>query len=146
MKEIITILATILLSSCAEFEDRGAILNGYIQKRDCSGAENYARHMAGDDGVRFFGLGVVYIDCFQKKREGIEYLKYAAQKGNQLAVEVLIKLGETPPEPPKVIYQERIVQQPIQQPQQIIIQQGGDPNPFPNMNKCIKDGGSIMCR
>lgn len=31
--------------------------------------------------------------------------------------------------------------------QQIIIQQGGgDPNPFPNVNKCIKDGGTLMCR
>jgi hypothetical protein len=31
--------------------------------------------------------------------------------------------------------------------QQIIIQQGGgDQTPFPNMNKCIKDGGTIMCR
>lgn len=31
-------------------------------------------------------------------------------------------------------------------PQPIIIQQsGGNPNPFPNMNKCIKDGGSLMC-
>lgn len=30
--------------------------------------------------------------------------------------------------------------------QQIIIQQGGgNQNPFPNMNKCIQDGGSIMC-
>lgn len=36
---------------------------------------------------------------------------------------------------------------PAPQPQQIIIQQGGgDPNPFPNMNKCIKDGGTLMCR
>jgi TPR repeat protein len=36
---------------------------------------------------------------------------------------------------------------PVPSPQQIIIQQGGgDPNPFPNMNKCIKDGGTLMCR
>lgn len=31
--------------------------------------------------------------------------------------------------------------------QQIYIQPGsGDVNPFPNMNKCIKDGGTLMCR
>ena len=35
----------------------------------------------------------------------------------------------------------------IPPPQQINIQQGGgDPNPFQNMNKCIKDGGTLMCR
>lgn len=130
-------LSLISLVSCAQFEDRGEILKAYIQKRDCSGAENYARNMVAEDSERFFSLGIVYVGCYRKKEQGVEYLKYAAQKGNRHAVDVLIRLGEKPPEPPKVIYQERIVQQP----QQIIIQQ----QPEINNNACIQDGGGIYC-
>jgi hypothetical protein len=51
-------------------------------------------------------------------------------------------LGEKLPEPPKVIYKERIVQQP--QPQQIIIQQQA-PAMNQNLGACIQDGGGLFC-
>ena len=99
MKKIILYLAVALSAGCAHFEDRGEILQEHIKKRDCRAAEKYAQNMAGDDGDKNFGLGVVYIDCYRKRKEGVEYLKLAALSGNKLAVDALIKIGEKPPTP-----------------------------------------------
>ena len=100
MKKILLCLVVVFSAGCAHFEDRGEILREHIKKRDCRAAENYARNMAGDDGDKNFGLGVVYIDCYRKRKEGVEYLKLAAQSGNKLAADALIQIGEKPPVAP----------------------------------------------
>jgi hypothetical protein len=97
MKIILLCLAVLLSAGCAHFEDRGKILQEHIKKRDCRAAENYARNMSGDDGDRNFGLGIVYIDCYRKRKEGVEYLKLAALSGNKLAADALIQIGEKLP-------------------------------------------------
>jgi hypothetical protein len=129
MKKLIICIATFLSVGCAQLENHSEnhaeILNGFMKgRRDCRSAENYARNIQGNEGYRFYALGIVHLKCYMgEEKAGIEYLKYAAQKGNTSAVDTLISYGEKPPEPPKVIYKERIVQQPTPQPQQIIIQQ-----------------------
>lgn len=143
--KLLTLITSVtILSGCAHFEDRGEIITSFISKRDCGGAENYVRQMAGDDSERLFGLGAVYSDCYRNREKAVEYLRSSAQRGNSLAVDALIQLGEKPPEAPKTIYRDRVVQQPpviIQQQQQ----QQRTPPMGSNANSCIQDGGSLFC-
>lgn len=132
----------VFLAGCATNNAHIDAASEYVRRGDCVGAENYARqNLSG--GLLYGLMGGIAMECRRDRRAAIEYFKMGARMGNAASAGFLIQLGETPPEPTRQVI---IQQQPAPQPQQIIIQQGGDPNPFPNMNKCIKDGGTIMCR
>ncbi len=144
MQKYILCLVSVLIAGCASSEHHTEIFGAHIKRGDCKAAENYGRNNAANNGEHYLALGLVYIECYRKRKEGVEYLKVAVQNGNKNAVDALIKLGEKPPEPPKVIYKERIVQQPQPQPQQIIIQQQA-PAMNQNLGACIQDGGGLFC-
>ena len=129
--------------------------NRLISIGDCSGAEAYARANV-QRPIVYTVLGMVQLDCRRNKKAAIQYLRTAALENESLATEMLIELGEKPPDlkatttptpreysmpqPPPYVSQQR--QQQEQQAQQIIIQQ---PPPMLNPNACIQDGGSIFC-
>ena len=144
MQKYILCLMSVLIAGCASSEHHTEIFKAHIKRGDCKAAENYGRNNAANDGEHYLALGLVYFECYRKRKEGVEYLKLAAQNGNKNAVSALITLGEKLPEPPKVIYKERIVQQPQPQPQQIIIQQQA-PAPNQILGACIQDGGGLFC-
>lgn len=135
----------LMVTSCAYFEHRGDVISGYMAKGQCAKADDYARNMPGSDDERFLALGAIQGQCYKNRAKAIEYLRYSAQLGNKRAADALISLGEKPPAPPQVIVQERVVRQPVA-PQQVIIQQRQQPVWNDNLNKCIKDGGSLYCR
>lgn len=131
--------------------------NRLISIGDCSGAETYARANV-QRPIVYTVLGMVQLDCRRNKRAAIQYLKTAALEDESLAREMLIELGEIPPDrktatsapptareyslpqpPPYVSPAQQ--QQREQQTQQVIIQQ----QPMLNPNACIQDGGSIFC-
>ena len=163
-----------------------------VNSGQCDKAESSARTNFVNDTTVYLLLGLNEVYCKKNKRAGIEYFKIGARQGDAIAADMLIKLGETPPDVMNTSKaKESLAKQNclenarerlchigclgergnaimactqncserervnaaacngiyIPPPQQIIIQQGnGDPNPFPNMNKCIKDGGTLMCR
>jgi hypothetical protein len=79
--------------------------------------------------------------CLENATERLCYLGCIGERVNGMACNQMCKERERA----NVAACNGIFFPPVRQ--QIIIQQGGgDPNPFPNMNKCIKDGGTLMCR
>lgn len=97
MKKLIALSMVLLLASCSVMENKGEKVKAYIDAKDCVGAENYARNMLSNEGEKFGALGVVYVDCYRKRSQGIEYLNIAARQGNAMAIDALIYLGEKPP-------------------------------------------------
>lgn len=110
---------TALLVGCATNSNNDVQAIEKIQalssQKDCAGAEQYARSQFGD-GDLMVVLGAIEIDCKNNRRGGIEYWKSAAREGNQKAIQALISLGETPPEPTRQVI---IQQQPQAQQQQV---------------------------
>ena len=143
-KATLTSLAlAICIVGCASDRDRVLEAAAYAERGDCNGGEIYAsKNITG--AAFYVAMGAIAESCRHNRNAAIQYFKSAARMGDKFSVDTLIQWGETPPEPTRQVI---IQQAPPQQAQQIIIQQGGgDPNPFPNMNKCIKDGGTLMCR
>jgi hypothetical protein len=144
MNKVVPLLGIFLLSiaGCAQFEDRGKKLKELVEKKDCDGAERYAQNMAADDGKRYSALGGIELQCRRNRVAAIKYFKLGAINGDKHSISALIRLGEEVPEPPKVIYKDRVIESPPPtQPQEIIIQQQRMSNP----NACIQDGGPIFC-
>jgi hypothetical protein len=88
-------------------------------------------------------LSVIEIDCRSNVKEGIRLLKAAAIDGNQKAIQVLVALGETLPEPAAQL----IIQQQQQRRQQLTIRQpqAQQQPKGTNLDSCIHDRGSLYC-
>ncbi len=102
------------------------------------------------DAQEYMNL-LLQIDAQQERRDQEQQLRNLRQEEarRQQAAESRLQnqlLQQQLEQQTQLQLQLRRLEQQREQSQQIIIQQGGDPNPFPNMNKCIKDGGNLMCR
>jgi hypothetical protein len=87
-------------------------------------------------------LSVIEIDCRSNVKEGIRLLKSAAIEGNQKAIQVLVALGETLPEPAAQL----IIQQQQQRRQLTPRQPQAQQQPKgTNLDSCIQDRGSLYC-
>ena len=136
-------LILLMLSGCANtaVQDIEQIQRLSSQK-NCQGSESIARQrFSGGDLLTV--LGVIEIDCKNNVKIGIDLLKAAARDGNQKAIQVLVSLGETLPEPTRQV----IDQQQQQRRQQLIIQQPqAQQQPVgTHMNSCMQDGGMLYC-
>ena len=160
-----------------------------LNSGQCDAAESSARNNFSNETTVYVLLGIIENDCRRNRRSAVEYFKLGARQGDNIAADMLIKMGETPPAPREVQRTEdtRAKQSCLdnaREPmcyfgcigervngmacnhkcrareqanvaacngvfyppaQQIIIQGGDDQTPFSNMNKCIQDGGSLMC-
>jgi hypothetical protein len=122
MSKILTSTAALLLlmlSGCANtvVQDIQQI-ERLSSQRNCDESESIARQkFSGSDLLTV--LSVIEIDCKKNFKGGIGLLKAAAMEGNQKAMEVLVSLGETLPEPARQL----IVQQQQKRRQQLTIQQ-----------------------
>jgi hypothetical protein len=132
-----------MLSGCANtvVQDIEKIERLSSQK-NCQESESIARQrFSGSDLLTV--LSVIEIDCKKNVKEGVGLLKAAAIEGNQKAIQVLVSLGETLPEPARQL----ISQQQQQRRQQLIIQQP-QAQQLPkgtNLDSCIHDRGSLYC-
>jgi len=146
MSKILTSTAALLLlmlSGCANtvVQDIQQI-ERLSSQRNCEGSESIARQrFSGSDLLTV--LSVIEIDCKKNVKAGIGLLKAAAMEGNQKAIEVLVSLGESLPEPARQL----IIQQQQQRRQQLTIQQPqAQQQPMDtNLNSCIQDRGSLYC-
>jgi hypothetical protein len=139
----IAALLLLMLSACANIvvQDIEQIERLSSQKK-CQESESIARQ-------NFFGsdlltvLSVIEIDCKSNVKEGIRLLKAAAIEGNQKAIQVLVGLGETLPEPAAQL----IIQQQQQRRQQLTIRQpqAQQQPKGTNLDSCIHDRGSLYC-
>ncbi len=109
-------IAVLLLAGCASNNAALSGVKAFIDRGDCSGAENSARQNLS--GNIFYGvMAAIAMDCRHDRRAAIEYLKISARAGDKIAAQMLIENGETPPEPTRQV----IIQQaptPQQQQQQ----------------------------
>lgn len=148
-------LATVCAAQTGSFRHLDEA-NRLISIGDCSGAEAYARANV-QRPIVYTVLGMVQLDCRRNKKAAIQYLRTAALENESLATEMLLELGEKPPDhkgtattptnreysmPQPPPYVSPTLPQREQQPQQVIVQQ---PLPMLNPNACIQDGGSIFC-
>lgn len=111
-------------------------------QRNCQESESIARQkFSGSDLLTV--LSVIEIDCRKNVKGGVGLLKAAATEGNQKAIQVLVALGETLPEPARQL----IIQQQQQRRQQLIIQQPQAQQQLKgaNLNSCTQDRGSLYC-
>jgi hypothetical protein len=136
-------LFLLMLSGCATtaVQDIEQIQRLSSQK-NCQGSESIARQkFSGSDLLTV--LSVIEIDCKNNIKTGIDLLKAAAREGNQKAIQVLVSLGETLPEPTRQL----INQQQQQRRQQLIIQQPqAQQQPTgTHMKSCMQDGGGLYC-
>ena len=146
MSKILTSTAALLLlmlSGCANtvVQDIQQI-ERLSSQRNCEGSESIARQrFSGSDLLTV--LSVIEIDCKKNVKAGIGLLKAAAMEGNQKAIEVLVSLGESLPEPARQL----MIQQQQQRRQQLTIQQPqAQQQPMgTNLNSCIQDRGSLYC-
>ena len=147
-------------------------VNRLIGAQDCVGAEVYARGNFQRPMLHTI-FGMIQLDCKQNRKAAVEYLKMAARDNESIALEMLMGIGESISEVRRDSTVQSNQQQDYYQPQEIplppahtfsrlvqpsrpalrpppatvIIQQPGTGfiDPFPNANKCIRDGGSIAC-
>jgi len=138
----IAALLLLMLSACSNIvvQDIEQIERLSSQKK-CQESESIARQ-------NFFGsdlltvLSVIEIDCRSNVKEGIRLLKSAAIEGNQKAIQVLVALGETLPEPAAQL----IIQQQQQRRQLTPRQPQAQQQPKgTNLDSCIQDRGSLYC-
>jgi hypothetical protein len=137
------ILATsLLLMGCAGVQANSAASEEFfrlVESGDCQGAERIARNRFRGD-VTYALIGINKMECEKDRKAGIEYLKMAARNGNSIATQLLIEIGETPPEPTRRVIIQNNNQTQAAPP--IIIQQ---PAPVPSFGGCIQDGGTLFC-
>ena len=70
-------------------------VSGLISKKDCAGAEAYARSSFQAPMLHTV-LGMVELDCKAQKGAAIEYFKLAANLNEPIARDYLVKLGYPP--------------------------------------------------
>lgn len=154
---------TILLSVCCLFglqsftlaSSSNAIdrVNEMIGKGECSKADTHARANL-ERPVVYTVLGFVSLDCRHDRKTAVEFFRLAARDNEDLAISMLIKMGEVPPEP---IAENRERGRQYQQPppiqpyqtitpqQQVIVQQPQQVHQVQNLGACTQDGGTLHC-
>ena len=146
----------------AQFNGSKDELNRLITVKDCAGAEVYARNNF-QRPLSYTLIGLVQLDCRGDKRVAADYFKTAALENETIAVEMLLKIGESLPTQNRsssntvtttqIIQSPQIIQgppshtmstlpQPRQRPTQVIIIA---PQPIFNPSACIQDGGGTYC-
>ena len=150
------IVSCILLFSCVSSEERAARQAKKealkkeleVQKQEferlartgqCDAAETIAEEIfSGNHQLN--NLAWVSSVCRNDKRRAIAYLTVSARDNNRYAIKKLISLGVTPPEPTK-----KTVTKVYNNSTTYKRSTRTVPSRNANMNKCIQDGGSLMC-
>jgi len=167
MKKFLVIfqfISLLLIPTFAKAQFNGSTdeLNRLITVKDCAGAEVYARNNF-QRPLSYTLIGLVQLDCRGDKRVAADYFKTAALENETIAVEMLLKIGESLPAQNRpssntvtttqIIQSPQIIQgppshtmstlpQPRQRPTQVIIIA---PQPIFNPSACIQDGGGTYC-
>jgi len=167
MKKFLVIfqfISLLLIPTFAKAQFNGSTdeLNRLITVKDCAGAEVYARNNF-QRPLSYTLIGLVQLDCRGDKRVAADYFKTAALENETIAVEMLLKIGESLPTQNRsssntvtttqIIQSPQIIQgppshtmstlpQPRQRPTQVIIIA---PQPIFNPSACIQDGGGTFC-
>jgi hypothetical protein len=167
MKKFLVIfqfISLLLIPTFAKAQFNGSTdeLNRLITVKDCAGAEVYARNNF-QRPLSYTLIGLVQLDCRGDKRVAADYFKTAALENETIAVEMLLKIGESLPTQNRsssntvtttqIIQSPQIIQgppshtmstlpQPRQRPTQVIIIA---PQPIFNPSACIQDGGGTYC-
>lgn len=167
MKKFLVIfqfISLLLIPTFAKAQFNGSTdeLNRLITVKDCAGAEVYARNNF-QRPLSYTLIGLVQLDCRGDKRVAADYFKTAALENETIAVEMLLKIGESLPTQNRsssntvtttqIIQSPQIIQGPPshtmstlpqsrQRPTQVIIIA---PQPIFNPSACIQDGGGTYC-
>jgi hypothetical protein len=142
-------------------------VNKLIAKKDCGNADAYARNYFQSPLI-YTILGMIQLDCKNNQKSAVEYFKMAARENETIALEMLIRVGDTSPETTSLLakkntrsFEEQLppvmpqgppphilstLPPPRQRIQTIIVPVPLQPPPMMfNPSACIQDGGGTYC-